>query len=153
VSDAPAKKHTLANFKFASQIAPPNCTIIFTKHEKSCATIYQGQCKRASCNCPFMQNKPYPLLKQGFYGSPIARRKLRGVPRDGHAIAAKCPARNPAKCLASYPRNAPAMPPDGRMDDSQDNLPCAGFGRAMSAPETCETTHQNLIVNHDPKKL
>jgi hypothetical protein len=48
---------------------------------------------------------------------------------------------------------AAAMPPDGRTDDSQDNLPCAGLGRAMSAPETCETTHQNLIVDHDPKKL
>ena len=53
--------------------------------------------------------KPYPLSRQGFYGSPIARRKLRGVPRDGHAMAAKHPARNPAKCLASYPRNVPAM--------------------------------------------
>ena len=55
------------------------------------------------------RNKPYPLSGQGFYGSPIARRKLRGVPRDGRAMGAKHPARNPAKCLASYPRNVPAM--------------------------------------------
>ena len=53
--------------------------------------------------------KPYPLSRQGFYGSPIARRKLRGVPRDGRAMGANHPARNPAKCLASYPRNVPAM--------------------------------------------
>ena len=53
--------------------------------------------------------KPYPLSRQGFYGSPISRRKLRGVPRDGRAMGAKHPARNPAKCLASYPRNVPAM--------------------------------------------
>jgi hypothetical protein len=48
---------------------------------------------------------------------------------------------------------ATAMPPSVRKDDSQDDLPCAGFGRAMSAPETCETTRQNLIVNHDIQKL
>jgi len=53
--------------------------------------------------------KPYPLSRQGFYGLPIARRKLRGVPRDGHAMAAQHPARQPAKFLASCPRNVLAM--------------------------------------------
>ena len=38
-----------------------------------------------------------------------------------------------------------AMPLNVRQDDSQDNLPCAGLGHAISAPETCETTH-NLAV-------
>jgi len=33
-----------------------------------------------------------------------------------------------------------AMPPNVRQDGSQDNLPCAGLGCAMSAPETCKTT-------------
>jgi hypothetical protein len=61
------------------------------------------------CATAFIRNKPYPLSKQGFYGSPIARRKLRGVPRDGHAMGANHPARNPAKCLVSCPRNFPAM--------------------------------------------
>jgi hypothetical protein len=64
-------------------------------------------------------------------------------------MGANHPARNPAKCLASCPRNFPvmaaAMPPDGRRDDSQDNLPSAGFGRAMTAPETGETT-RNLAA-------
>jgi hypothetical protein len=40
---------------------------------------------------------------------------------------------------------ATAMPLNVRQDDSQDNLSCAGFGRAMSAPETCETT-RNLAT-------
>jgi hypothetical protein len=35
---------------------------------------------------------------------------------------------------------AAAMPPNVHQDDSQDNLPCVGLGRAMAAPETCETT-------------
>jgi hypothetical protein len=63
---------------------------------------------RLSANA-FIRGKPYPLSGQGFYGSPIARRKLRGVPRDGHAMAAQHPARQPAKYLASCPRNVPAM--------------------------------------------
>jgi hypothetical protein len=53
--------------------------------------------------------KPYPLSRQGFYGSLISRRKLRGVPRDGREMGAKHPARNPAKCLTSCPLNVPAM--------------------------------------------
>jgi hypothetical protein len=40
---------------------------------------------------------------------------------------------------------AAAMPPNVRQDHSQDNLPCAGLGRAMSAPDTCETT-RNLVA-------
>jgi hypothetical protein len=35
---------------------------------------------------------------------------------------------------------ATAMPPNTRQADSQDNLPCSRLGRAMSAPETDETT-------------
>ena len=63
---------------------------------------------RLSANA-FIRGKPYPLSKQGFYGSPKSRRCPRGVPRDGHAMAAKQPARHPAQFLASYPRNFPAM--------------------------------------------
>jgi len=37
---------------------------------------------------------------------------------------------------------ATAMPPNVRQDNSQDNLPCAGLGPAMSAPETCETARK-----------
>ena len=61
------------------------------------------------CATALIGCKPYPLSRQGFYGSPKARRKLRGVPRDGNAIAAQHPAGQPAKYLASYPRNVPAM--------------------------------------------
>jgi hypothetical protein len=96
---------TPARFKFTSRIAPPNCTLIFTKHEKSSATVFKGRCKRISRICHFLHGKPNPLSGQGFYGSPKARRKLRGVPRDGHAMGAQHPARHPAK----YLRNVPAM--------------------------------------------
>ena len=70
--------------------------------------LSQGAVARV-CATAVIGCKPYPLSGQGFFGSPIARRKLRGVPRDGRAMAAKHPARNPATCLASCPRNVPAM--------------------------------------------
>jgi DNA-binding transcriptional LysR family regulator len=96
-------------FKLTLRIAPPNCMVMFTKREKFCATIFKERRKSASLDGQFIRGKPYPLSGQGFYGSPITRRKLRGVPRDGHAIAAQHPARQPAKYLASCPRNFPAM--------------------------------------------
>jgi len=97
----------------ALQISVTNCTNKLHAHVheagKSSATIFKEQCKSTSLNLNFRHRKLYPLSKQGFYGSPIARRWPRGVPRDGHAMAAQHPARQPAKYLASCPRNVPAM--------------------------------------------
>ena len=93
----------------APQINVTNCTAKLRAHVheagKSSATIFKEQCKSTSLNLNFRHRKLYPLSKQGFYGSPIARRKLRGVPRDGHAMGVNHPARQPAQ----YPRNVPAM--------------------------------------------
>jgi hypothetical protein len=97
----------------ALQISVTNCTAKLrgSAHEagKSSATIFKEQCKSTSLNLNFRHRKLYPLSKQGFYGSPKSRRKLRGVPRDGHAMVAKRPTRNQAQFLASYPRNFPAI--------------------------------------------
>ncbi len=97
----------------ALQISVTNCTnkLRGSAHEsgKSSATIFKEQCKSTSLNLNFRHRKLYPLSKQGFYGSPNSRRWLRGVPRDGHAMAAQHPARQQVKYLASYPRNLPAM--------------------------------------------
>ena len=109
MADVFKKWQTPARTKFTSRIAPPNCTVTVTKREKTCAANFKALCKSTSTNGHFIRGKPYPLSGQGFYGSPKARRKLRGVPRDGRAMSAKHPARNPAKYLASCPRNVPAM--------------------------------------------
>jgi hypothetical protein len=97
----------------ALQNSVTNCTAKLRgyAHEagKSSATIFKEQCKSTSLNLNFRHRKPYPLSKQGFYGSPISRRCPRGVPRDGRAMGANHLARNPAKCLTSYPRNVLAM--------------------------------------------
>jgi hypothetical protein len=79
--------------------------------------------------------KPYPLSGQGFYGSPIARRKLARSParrsRDGRETSGKKSGEISRVISAQRPGNgrtvATAMPPNVRQDDSQDNLPCAGL--------------------------
>jgi hypothetical protein len=69
--------------------------------------------------------------------------------RDGRETSGKKSGEISRVMSAQRPGNgrtvATAMPRDGRPDDSQDNLPCAGLGRAMSAPEACETT-RNLAA-------
>ncbi len=97
--------------------------------------------------------KPYPLSRQGFYGSLNSSPKTARSParrsRDGRETSGKKSGEMSRVMSAQRPGNgrtvATAMPPNVRQDDSQDNLPCAGLGRAMSAPETCETT-RNLAA-------
>jgi hypothetical protein len=140
VADVAAKRQTPARFKFAPQIAPPNCTLIFTKRGKSHATKSTVLCKRTSWNCPFMQNKPYPLSKQGFYGPLKSRQWLREGSGDGHAITAKHLIRHPAKFLATNLHHVSAMA--GQWQRQR---------RRMSVRMTCKTTHPNLT--HDIQKL
>ena len=107
--DRHARKNENADtFNFASQIASSICTVAFKKCEKFDAMFLS----RGAVACQWLvildRGKPYPLSRQGFYGSLTARRNLRGVPRDGRAMGANQPARNPVKCLTSYPRNVPA---------------------------------------------
>jgi hypothetical protein len=146
-------------FKFTSQISPPNCMVIFTKREKTCAANFKALCKSTSTNGHFIRGKPYPLSKQGFYGSPIARRKLRGVPRDGHAMAAQQPAKQPTKYLASYPRNFLATA-------GQRQPQCRRMAGRMTRKTTCRAPDANAPcprrklarrlasnLNHDIQKL
>jgi hypothetical protein len=85
------------------------------------------------CATALIGCKPYPLSRQGFYGSLISRRKLRGVPRDGRETSGKKSGEMSHVVSAQRPGNgrtvATAMPPNVRPDDWQDNLPCAGQGR------------------------
>jgi hypothetical protein len=60
--------------------------------------------------------------------------------RDGREPSGKTSRGLSAQLPGNGRTVAAAMPLNVRQDDSQDNLPCAGFGHAMSAPETCETT-------------
>jgi len=103
------KNEKSVTFNFTSQIASSICTVAFTKCEKFDAMFLS----RSAVACHWFvfldRCKPYPLSRQGFCGSLTARRNLRGAPRDGRAMGANHPARNPGKCLASCPLNFPAM--------------------------------------------
>jgi len=89
-----------------------------------------------------------PLVKTRFLRLAISSPKTARSParrsRDCRETSGKTTGKMSRAIFAQRPGNgrsvATAMPPDGRTDDSQDNLPCAGCERAMSALETCETT-------------
>jgi hypothetical protein len=80
--------------------------------------------------------------------SPLDTRSPARRPRDGRETSGKTSGEISRRKSESCPGNgravATAMPPNVRQGGSQDNLRCTGYGRAMSAPETCETTHNTV---------
>jgi len=92
----------------------------------------------------FYTREALPLVKTRFLrlanSSPKTARSPARRSRDGRATSGKTSGGISAQRPGNSRATAAAMPPNVRKDDSQDNLPCAGFGRAMSAPETGETT-------------
>ena len=142
------KNENADTFNFASQIAPSICTVAFTKCEKSGATIFTARRSRFSPVGNFRQGYALPLVSTRFlrlaYSSPKLARSPARRSRDGREPAGKKSGEMSRVISVQCPGNgrtvATAMPPDGRRDDSQDNLPCARFGRAIAAPETSETT-------------
>jgi hypothetical protein len=135
-------------FNFASQIPSSICTVAFTKREMSDAIIFKSRFSCLSLFCIFRHRHALPLAKTRFLrlanSSPMAARSPARRSRDGRATSGKATGKLSRVMSAQRPGNgravATAMPPSVRKDSSQDNLPCAGHGRAMSAPETCETT-------------
>ncbi len=122
------KNENAGALNFASQITSSICTVAFTKGEKFDAMFLS----RSAVTCHWLvildRGKPYPLSRQGFYDSPIASRKMRGVPQDGRAMAANHPARNPARSPAQFltiskrlPTTANATPSHFRASNSRDN--------------------------------
>ncbi len=151
-SDCGQRVRKMANasgFNSTPQIAPSICTVRFTEHDKSGATIFKSLCKRTVvCKC-FYRVQALPLVRTRFLrlakSSPkIARSPTRWA-RDGRGTSGKKSGEMSHVVSAQRPGNgrtvATAMPPNIR----QDNSPCAGHGHAMSAPETCETT-RNLAA-------
>ncbi len=142
------KNENTGTFNFASQIASSICTVAFTKREKSDATIFKSRCSRTSLFCNFRHRHALPLVKTRFLrlanSSPLAARSPARRSCDGRATSGKTTGAISRLISAQLPGNgravATAMPPTIRRDNTQDNLPCSRLGRAMSAPETCETT-------------
>ena len=155
--------HTKANigtFNFASQIASPICTVMHTKCVKPDATIFKSRCSRTVVCYRFYRVEALPLVSTRFLrlanSSPKIARSPARRSRDGRATSGKTSGKISRVISAQRPSNgraaATAMLPTVCQDDSQDNLPCAGLGRAMSVPETCETT-RNLTAQRPRQHL
>jgi len=142
------KNVNTGTLNFTSQIPPSICAVMFTEHDKSSATIFKSLCSCKSLDSHFIQKEALPLVKTRFLrlanSSPKTARSPARRSGDGRETSDKKSGEISRVISAQLPGNsratATAMPPDGRADDLQDNLPCAGHERAMSAPETCKTT-------------
>ena len=147
-------------FNSTSQIALSICTVRSTEHDKCGATIFKSLCKRTVVGYRLYRVQALPLVWTRFFRlahiSPMIARSPVRWSRDGRESSGKKSGEMSRVISAQRPGNgrtvAAAMPPNVRQDDSQDNLPCAGFGRAMSAPETCETT-RNLAAQRPTQHL
>ncbi len=147
------KNENADTFNFAPQIPPSICAVMHTKHDKRGATIFKSLCKRMAVNKCFYRVEALPLVKTRFFRlariSPMAARSPARRSCDGRETSGKKSGGisrvMAAQLLGNSRATANAMPPDGRADNSQDNLFCAGLGRAMSAPETGEIT-RNMVA-------
>jgi hypothetical protein len=146
------------------QIHVTNCT---TKLRAQVHEARKIQCNDFSSWCNhkvqcyrFNEVQALPLVWTRFFRlahiSPMIARSPVRWSRDGRESSGKKSGEMSRVISAQRSGNdrtvAAAMPPNVRQDDSQDNLPCAGFGRAMSAPETCETT-RNLAAQRPTQHL
>jgi hypothetical protein len=180
-SDCGRRVHKKANasaLNFTSQIPSSICTVMFTRHVKPDATNFKSRCSRTVVCYRLDRVQALPLVRTRFLrlanSSPKTARSPARRSRDGRATSGKTTGEISRVMSAQLPGNsratATAMPPDGRADNSQANLPCAGLGRAISArilarrlatrsrdnratvkATSCKTTRSNL--NHDIQRL
>ena len=142
------KNENTGTLNFTSLIAPSICTVMHTKRVKPGAAIFKSRCSRTVVGYRLDRVEALPLVWTRFLrlanSSPKTARSPARWSRDGRETPGKKSGEMSRVMSAQRPGNgrtvAAAMSPSVRQDDSQDNLPCAGFGRARSAPETCETT-------------
>jgi hypothetical protein len=71
----------------------------------------------------------------------MARRKIGGVPQDGHAMAANHPARHPARCLAHFRTFAGQLPGCGKCNAAE----CPG-GNLQDNSQVGEQLTRNVLV-------
>ena len=133
--------------------------LMHTKRVKPDATIFKSRCSRTVMCYRLDRVQALPLVWTRFFrlanSSPKTARSPARRSRDGRETSGKKSGDMSRVMSAQRPGNgrtvAAAMPPDVRQEDSQDNLPCAGLGRAMSAPETCETTRNMSAQRPRPR--
>ena len=147
------KNENTSTLNFTSQITSSICTVRHTKRVKTNATIFKSRCSRTVVCYRLDRVQAVPLVRTRFLrlanSSPKTARSPARRSRDGRETSGEKSGKISRVMSAQRPGNgrtvATAMPPNVRQDGSQDNLPCAGLGCAMSAPETGETT-RNLTA-------
>jgi hypothetical protein len=150
-SDRSRRVHQKVNASTV-QIHVTNCTTKLHSHVHEARKIQCNNVQRTVqahiANLSFFTSQALPLARASILrlanSSPKTARSPARRSRDVRETSGKKSGEISRVVSAQLPGNSPAaataMPPDGRADDLQDNLPCAGHERAMSAPETCETT-------------
>jgi hypothetical protein len=142
------KNENTGTLNFTSQIAPSICTVRHTKRVEPDATIFKSRCSRTVLRYRFDRVEALPLVWTRFLrlanSSPKTARSPARRSRDSRAATGKTTVEISRVMSAQSPGNdravATAMPPSVRQDGLQANSPCAGCKRAMSMPETGETT-------------
>ena len=140
-------------FNFTSQIASSIYAVTFTKRVKSDAAIFGSRCSRTVVGYRLDRVQALPLSRAKVSRLANGSLKLVWSParwsRNVRDATGKTSGEMSRATVAQCPRNeraaANALSPDGRRDDSQDNLRYADVGRAASVPEACETT-RNLFT-------
>ena len=154
------KNENTGTLYFTSQIAPSICTVRHTKRVKTNATIFKSRCSRTVLCYRFDRVEALPLVSTRILrlanSSPKIARSPARRSRDGRETSGKKSGEMSRVMSAQLPGNgrpvATALPLNVRQADSPDSGPCAGFGFAMSAPETCETT-RNLAAQRPTQHL
>jgi hypothetical protein len=163
------KNVNTSTLNFTSQIPPSICAVMFTEHDKSSATILKALCKRTVVGYRLYRVQALPLVWTRFLrlanSSPKTARSPARRSRDGRETSGKKSGEISRVISAQRPGNdrtvATAMPPDGRADDSQDNLPCSQLGRAnvragnlrKDSPQISTMTFKNyehITINTQP---
>ena len=140
----------------ALQIHAMNCTIKLHGNFHEARKIVRNNLQRAvqtyAAECQFYTSQAEPLswlrfLRLAQISPKVARspaRRARDVRETSGKTTGEISRHKSEPRLGGGPALATAMPPSVRPDDSQDNLRCAGNGRAMSALETRETTRNTV---------
>ncbi len=154
------KQANASTFKFTSHITPSICSIMLTKRDKSSATIFTSRCSRTVMRYRFYRVQALPLSWLRFWrlanSSPKIARSPAGRSRDVRATSGKIS----GEMSCAFPCNFPAMTGQRQMQSSR--ITCgttrkttcvtAGVGRAMAAPDACETT-SNLASQQPCRRL
>jgi len=123
------KNENTGTLNFTSQIPSSICTVMFTKRDKSSATIFKSRCSRTVLCYRFYRVEALPLVKTRFLrlanSSPKTARSPARRSRDGRETSGKKSGEMSRVISAQSPGNgravATAMPPNVRQDGSQDD--------------------------------